>query len=209
MPIKTCFITSDKILKHNIEAAFRKVPEIELITSEKPLYAQGFSVFVVPAGAVISLQADIEQKQGRCLAYGDQSLLALSFSKGCDDYLKDPWTAEELFIRIRKAAGNLEFLAAGFILSLDKNRLFSETASVILSRSESIILSALIRNKNAAVSKALINLMINEKPKSRNSRTVDMHISNLRKKIVKLTSSPETASSLVSIRGQGYCLSSG
>lgn len=141
------------------------------------------------------------------LCFGPADLLPGCFLAGCEDYLKDPWEAEELEWRVRKLCRVRQRrlrLSWGEI-TLSRMELRSAGGSCPLSAQEQSILLLLTTHSGEPVSREALYYGIWGKPPSRGSRAVDMHIASLRKKLKRLF--PDIRDPIRSIRGVGYLIS--
>ena len=121
---------------------------------------------------------------------------------GADDYLVKPFSMAELSARVRallrRNAGNVETVFRAGPLELDPTthvvRLNGE--SIALSQREFALLKQLMRRPGAVVSKSQIEQSIYGWGEEVESNAVEVHVSNIRKKI--------GASAIETVRGVGY-----
>lgn len=141
------------------------------------------------------------------LAYGEAQLLAGCFSAGCDDYLKEPWTPAELEWRLRKLQTRRprRFSFSWGTFELHGLEILTSRGQCSLSHQEARVLSLLLRGGGEAVPREALYYAIWGKPPEGNSRVVDVHVSNLRRKLLRLY--PQSAGCLRSVRRVGYLLS--
>ncbi|HEY4335038.1 MAG TPA: response regulator transcription factor [Puia sp.] len=132
---------------------------------------------------------------------------------GADDYMKKPFSMEELILRLKamtrrkpgKSASSsspgLDFLVGKFRYNQDRLELSGDPLPVILSQREGDLLYLLLLNKNQLLERreALVKLWGNDNPL--NARSMDVYITRLRKFI---KSDPSVA--IINHRGQGYSL---
>lgn len=138
------------------------------------------------------------------------------YSKGADDYLPKPFNLKELMLRIdvllRRSKHSYktsceqnnqgERINIGE-LSINKASYCVVYAgqNVVLTPLQSRLLSYLASNQGQVLSKALLYRAVLNKSYSRYDRTVDMHISRIRKKLVDLGMPPDALST---VHGKGY-----
>lgn len=136
-----------------------------------------------------------------------------AFAIGVDDYIVKPYSPLELKARVERclAKNTNEQLYSdghsGIQLNSFTYRAFIKSKSgtaedLLLTPSEFKILNFLIRHKDRIFSRNQIIDLIWGKDSFINDRTVDVHISSLRKKLRQHTLA------IASIRGEGYCWSS-
>lgn len=106
---------------------------------------------------------------------------------GADDYIEKPFNILELMSRVnakvRRYNKNRVIKVADIILDLDSFSCFKDGENIELTNREFDILSLLFQNKGKVVSREKILSKIWNIDTYIESRTVDMHIQSLRKKI--------------------------
>ena len=157
-----------------------------------------------------SLEAFLGEKPNpnniKFMVYGKQRDIALSYSAGCIDFLKDPWDKDELEARILKIIEYSNTDIQWDMLLLSRTTLTFDSYSTDISIEEYVILRKLLENRGEAVPREalLFALWGNQKE---NSRVVDMHISNLRKKIKILKKHDNSCCGRIkTIRSYGYMI---
>jgi len=140
------------------------------------------------------------------IVHGNQNNLKVSFNAGCVDFLRDPWNFDELEARIEKNFKTIKTDLRWEKLVISRSSLSIEGFSLGLSIEEYTILKKLIENRGEAVPReALLFALWGEHKKG--SRIVDMHISNLRKKLNILKMEQKgCCGDIKTIRSYGYLL---
>ncbi len=145
-------------------------------------------------------------------ARGSEEDVIRGFRCGSDDYVTKPFSIAELMVRVeallrRSGQTEPEVAASPFQVgptTIDPERRVAETdgTEVELSRRELELLTLLDRERGRIVSrrKLLQEVWGFERPDRLETRTVDMHIAKLRKKLGDARDAIET------VRGEGYRL---
>lgn len=134
------------------------------------------------------------------------------YRKGADDYLPKPFNFTEMMLRIeallRRSQHREEPVTKMTELTIDKLRLnrikqqvFFAECEVELTPIQFRLLWVLIENRNEIMSKAFLYHSVLDRPFSRYDRSLDMHLSRVRKKLVEAGMSPER---LLTMHGKGY-----
>ncbi len=127
------------------------------------------------------------------------------FDLGVDDYLTKPYAPQELLARItalnkRIGTPSSKVLTAGTLtVHLDTQQVFKNTKEISITCKEFSILELLLKNKNRVVSKGIL---FNELWSGRSlseSKTIETHILNLRKKLGSLGKQI-----IITVSGRGY-----
>jgi two-component system response regulator MtrA len=126
---------------------------------------------------------------------------------GADDYVTKPFWPEELLARLearlrRPSLEALDVLERGTLrLDLRARRILVREREVELTRIEFDILAALARRAGAAVSREWLVANVLDPDREGTERTLDVHVSRLRKKL------GEAGSQILTVWGVGYRLS--
>ncbi len=142
-------------------------------------------------------------------ARGREEDILRGFRAGCDDYVTKPFSVAELLARVeallrRSAAIPRTRLSLGpWEIDGDTLRASREEREVELSRREFELLAMLLREEGRIVSRRALlrELWGFASPDRVETRTVDMHIAKLRKKLA-----PDGPRLIETVRGEGYRL---
>jgi len=138
-----------------------------------------------------------------------QTELIKGLSLGADDCLGKPFAPEELLLRVRailRRLGNSvsqprgRLTAGGLTLDEETHAVHVDGVEVELTATEFKLLSALMRQPGRVQSRAHLLEKVWRSPVSVHTRTMDMHVQRLRRKLGAMGSCIET------VRGAGYRL---
>jgi two-component system response regulator CpxR len=149
-------------------------------------------------------------------AKGDNDDRVLGLELGADDYLAKPFQHRELLARINAILRRINIVKTheNTISQLQINevrldhatrQVFCHQQLVELTGTEFQILDLLMNNASKIVSKAKISEQILKRKLSAFDRSIDMHISNIRRKLLEFSPTDK----LKTIRGAGYIFLSG
>lgn len=131
------------------------------------------------------------------------------FSIGGNDYLKKPFSMEELIVRINNLLNRKQIQKTSEILDLGNFKFdfpkqtlqYQEDEKVQLTHREAHLLFHLIKNKNQVLDRTLILNKLWGSDDFFNARSMDVFISKLRKKL-----SADDTIQILNVRGFGYKL---
>ncbi len=145
-------------------------------------------------------------------ARGDDVDRIVGLEMGADDYLPKPCNPRELVARLRAILRRSQYWAsperAGEPVTAGDLELRPATREALLSgaplsltSAEFSVLEVLIRRIGRVVSKGELSEQALSRPLERYDRSIDVHVSNLRKKLGPL---PGNAPRIKTVRGAGY-----
>ena len=130
------------------------------------------------------------------------------FTAGGNDYLKKPFSMEELIVRIHALLGRIhaekpeEKISVGhYLFDFTKQTLQHSAQLIALTHREAELLALLIENKNEILDRSIVLKKIWGSDDFFNGRSMDVFITKLRK---KLNLDPNIQ--IINVRGQGYKL---
>lgn len=156
-------------------------------------------------------------------AKGSDTDRIIGLELGADDYLAKPFNDRELIARIKailrrtnvlkpqlkdnnqmaESTDNKSLFFEGILLNLSRQQALYQEQSLDLTVSEFSLLEILVRNPGVVISRELLSIEALGKRISTFDRAIDVHMSNLRKKL------PPRESGLPwfrTLRGRGYLL---
>ncbi len=143
-------------------------------------------------------------------ARGDETDRVVGLEMGADDYVAKPFGPRELLARIRAVVRRAQpdvtgerLSAGGIVVDVPAREVRREGAKVDLTGIEFDILVALLRRAGRVVSRAALLEEAGRLDVFVGERTVDVHVSKLRKKLGEDAASPRL---IQTVRGVGYVL---
>ncbi|GAC10355.1 response regulator transcription factor [Paraglaciecola chathamensis] len=134
------------------------------------------------------------------------------YRKGADDYLPKPFNFTEMMLRVeallRRSLHTLQsdthtstLSADRLLLNRAKQQVFFADCLVELTPLQFRLLWVLVENRSDIMSKAFLYQTVLDRAFSRYDRSLDMHVSRVRKKLVEAGMPPER---LLTMHGKGY-----
>lgn len=141
-------------------------------------------------------------------ARGTETDKIIGLETGADDYIVKPFSLGEFLARVRaalrrgrSAAASTELQAGDLVLDLVGRRAVLDERQLQLAPREFDLLSTLLRNQGAVLTRELLLAQVWGEEYLGDSRTVDVHVRWLRQKIENDPSDPRR---IVTVRGVGY-----
>ncbi|HUX21182.1 MAG TPA: winged helix-turn-helix domain-containing protein [Spirochaetia bacterium] len=210
MAIRINVISTDAVLARRLSVFSRRIDKLRITTTESPLPEARVDAYVVPVDRIGTL-FDGEARPATWLpvvAYGEEGGLRAAFAAGCKDYLREPWSPQELSLRIARLVESPTFCLGWGNLSLTPGSARTAAGSVSLSIQEYRILRVLLTQSGNAVPREVLYYALWGRCESA-SRAVDVHISSLRKKLKTIAPPSFTGCLIRSARGCGYFIPRG
>ena len=141
-------------------------------------------------------------------ARGEDNDRITGLELGADDYLPKPCNPRELLARIRAVlrrstvlTGKNEIVIDDLEMNIGARQLVRAGEEIDLTSTEFSILQALLQHQGEVVSKRDLYIFALNREPVQHDRSVDMHVSNLRR---KLGPTPSGQARIETIRGIGY-----
>jgi len=146
-------------------------------------------------------------------ACGAEEERIMGYSRGADDYVPKPFSFTELMLRIeallRRSGGGHDTRSDPDTIAVGKLRLERtslgvsyDATEVSLTQIQFRLLWVLALHQGEALSKPYLYQVVLEKEFSRYDRSLDMHLSRVRRKLVD---AGMAADRLQTVHGKGYC----
>ena len=143
-------------------------------------------------------------------ARGDDVDRIIGLEMGADDYLPKPFNSRELVARIKAILRRLDerrtgpdrFTAGDIAIDTATREAWVDGTSIHLTTVEFALLETLVRNAGRSLTREYLTEAVLERVLGAFDRTIDVHISNLRKKL----DSHRGIERIKTIRGSGYLL---
>jgi DNA-binding response OmpR family regulator len=143
-------------------------------------------------------------------ARGDDIDRIIGLEVGADDYLPKPFNPRELIARIKailrrmdeRRTGLEKFMAGDILIDTSLREAYAGERSLQLTTIEFALLEVLVRNPGRALSREYLTGIALGRKLGAFDRTIDVHISNLRRKLDE----HRGIQRIKTIRGSGYLL---
>jgi hypothetical protein len=194
-----CLLDCDPLVFEQIRASLQRGPFIFVQASE-PTPADEVDLYVAPAAAAHGFP----RTGPPLIACGPAALMRTSFLAGCEDYLREPWTPEELSLRALEVLARWQrrFRFHWGEISFEGNDVRTPAGLIALTLYESRILRMLLRARGAPVPRAALAWSTGKAAGMEEGRRIDVHVSAVRRKLRATV--PSAGRFIVCVRGQGY-----
>ena len=137
-------------------------------------------------------------------ALGDEATMLDGLQAGADHFITKPFKVPELLTRISAILRRVGLERQRHTIRSGEEKMAAEMSRLPLTSTESELLEYLIKHDGIVVSKAELQKQVLKKELSPFDRNLDMHISNIRRKIVLAGMSKLH---IKTVRGRGYSYS--
>lgn len=203
-------VSEDQPLIEKIKYYFKNRKDIQFKYSQTPLAEECVEIYIVPVhyAEEMTTMGFRENLRPLLIFYGNPSFLRKAFLAGCDDYLKDPWTVDELAFRLERLLREIKkiFTFSWGSISFDGTDIVTEKGKCSLLYQEYRILKILLKQRGNPVPRDVLFYSIWNHPGSRQSRVIDVHISSIRRKLRLLLPDDCCEEVIISLRGIGYMI---
>ncbi|CAK3375319.1 Transcriptional regulatory protein CpxR [Vibrio crassostreae] len=134
-------------------------------------------------------------------ALNDDASMLDGYQAGADQYIAKPFNVPELLTRIKVILRRVGFERQRQSLASSNHGLCEQLSRLPLTGTEKDLLDYLIKNDGIVVSKSDLQIHVLKKELCPFDRNLDMHISNIRRKLVQAGLSKQH---IKTVRGKGY-----
>ena len=134
-------------------------------------------------------------------ALNDESSMLDGYQAGADQYVAKPFKVPELLTRIKAIFRRVGLEKQRQSYCSDQNGFSESVSGLPFTGTEADLLNYLMRNEGVVISKAQLQIEVLKKELSPFDRNLDMHISNVRRKLVEAGMSKQH---IKTVRGRGY-----
>ena len=141
------------------------------------------------------------------IAYGDSQFIEKSFAVGAADFVKNPWSFNEIEIRAVRYINKDKLFINNTIIQFSNSSIQNSVCALPMTVNEYKILSLLSNNLDKIISKENIYYKIGVK--NDKSRVIDTYMHSIKKKINQLTNNKDKNIHIIrTIRNRGYIINS-
>ncbi|MEZ9565150.1 response regulator transcription factor [Vibrio artabrorum] len=134
-------------------------------------------------------------------ALNDDASMLEGYQAGADQYIAKPFNVPELLTRIKVILRRVGFERQRQSLASSNHGLCEQLSRLPLTGTEKDLLDYLVKNQGIVVSKSNLQIDVLKKELCPFDRNLDMHISNIRRKLVQAGLSKQH---IKTVRGKGY-----
>lgn len=134
-------------------------------------------------------------------ALNDENSRLDGYQAGADQYIGKPFNVSELLMRIKATLRRVGLERQRQAMCSTVQSISDQLDSIPLTGTEAELLSYLVKNQGVVISKAELQTQVLKKELSPFDRNLDMHISNIRRKLVEAGLSKQH---IKTFRGKGY-----
>ncbi|EML0300201.1 response regulator transcription factor [Vibrio parahaemolyticus] len=134
-------------------------------------------------------------------ALNDEKSMLDGYQAGADQYIGKPFNVAELLMRIKAILRRVGLERQRQTICNTAQSISDQLTSLPLTSTEAELLSHLVKNQGVVISKAELQTEVLKKELSPFDRNLDMHISNIRRKLVEAGLSKQH---IKTFRGKGY-----
>ncbi|HHF0558449.1 TPA: response regulator transcription factor [Vibrio antiquarius] len=134
-------------------------------------------------------------------ALNDENSMLDGYQAGADQYIGKPYNVAELLMRIKAILRRVGLERQRQAMCSTVQTISDQLNSLPLTSTEAELLSYLVKNQGVVISKAELQTEVLKKELSPFDRNLDMHISNIRRKLVEAGLSKQH---IKTFRGKGY-----
>lgn len=134
-------------------------------------------------------------------ALNDENSMLDGYQAGADQYIGKPFNVAELLMRIKAILRRVGLERQRQAMCSTVQTISDQLNSLPLTSTEAELLSYLVKNQGVVISKAELQTEVLKKELSPFDRNLDMHISNIRRKLVEAGLSKQH---IKTFRGKGY-----
>ncbi|EHK9124699.1 response regulator transcription factor [Vibrio parahaemolyticus] len=134
-------------------------------------------------------------------ALNDENSMLDGYQAGADQYIGKPFNVAELLMRIKAILRRVGLERQRQTICNTAQSISDQLTSLPLTSTEAELLSHLVKNQGVVISKSELQTEVLKKELSPFDRNLDMHISNIRRKLVEAGLSKQH---IKTFRGKGY-----
>lgn len=206
-PVKQIFtavISATDEERHQIARALQDFPEIRYSFTDHTQISNEFDVYIIPSRELERVPGDLLMNgMYPFLVYGPMEMIRFSMIYAIADFISFPFAGEELPVRIKKQAPFRYRFSPGKEFSFNEETIRSKDLELHITYTDFLLLRLLTGAAPHPVPREVLGDCLPYK-KSTDSRSLDMAISKLRKKVKYVLATENDL--IVGERGNGYRL---